>query len=64
MRSRRSWTTKPAKALTVETMERAWDLAVAFLGRKVAIRCHIQWSPSQGGYVIFNEAGTKMIADR
>ncbi len=61
---RTSWTTKPAKALTCETIEQANQIAIALHGLHKSIMFHIVWSGSQHGYVVYNEAGTKMIADR
>ncbi len=61
---RTSWTTKPPMALTCETMEEANRIAIALHGLHKSIMFHIVWSGSQGGYVVYNEAGTKMIADR
>lgn len=63
-RQRRSWTTKTEKALVCETLELANVQACASLGFKRGSACHLVWSSSQHGYVIYNEAGTKMIADR
>lgn len=61
---RTSWTTKPPRALTCETIEQAYQIARSLLGAKRALDCHYTWVGSQGGYVIYNEPGTKMIADR
>jgi hypothetical protein len=61
---RMSWTTKTRRALICETIADADLKARVMLGHKRALMAHYVWSNSEHGYVIFNEAGTKMIADR
>jgi hypothetical protein len=61
---RRSWTTKPDKALVCESLEQADLLARAMLPLDQYRHMHLTYAHSQGGFVIFNEAGTKMVADR
>jgi hypothetical protein len=63
---RRSWTTKPDKALVAETIEKAEMLARSLLPWKIVRRLayKLTYSSRQHGWVIHNEDGTKMIADR
>ena len=63
---RMSWTTKLPRALVCETVEQADMLARAFLGHKRATFAKLTYVTSQygSGWVIYNEAGTKMVADR
>lgn len=64
MKQRMSWTTKTNRALVCESLEQADMIARAMLGHKKAIYAKYEYSSSEHGFVIFNEAGTKMIADR
>lgn len=59
---RRSWTTKVERALVGETLQQADGLARALLGGRAVY--HLTWCHAAGGYVIHNEAGSKMLADR
>jgi hypothetical protein len=60
---RTSWTTKPDRALVCETIEKANQIARMLLGPRRALDCHFLYVSRQGGYVIHNEPGTKMLAD-
>jgi hypothetical protein len=64
---RRSWTTKTRNALVLETKELAEVYAHAKLGgamRALKVGYSTIYSSSERGWVIYNQAGTKMIADR
>jgi len=61
---RMSWTTKSHRALVCETLDEANRVARRMLGFRRAIDSPFLYVSSQGGYVIYNEAGTKIIADR
>jgi hypothetical protein len=67
-KQRMSWTTKLHRALACETVEEADMMARAMLGHARAIHAKLTYVCSRQhhtiGWVIYNETGSKMIADR
>jgi len=64
MKKRYTWTTKVERALVLDTPEVALWQAKNLLGFKAALFSRLVYAHSQGGWVIYNEAGTKMVTDR